>query len=64
MSQRTLYLETSIIGYLAMRTSRDIIVAANQQLTKEWWDSHRHEYDLYVSNFVIDECAAGDPTAV
>lgn len=29
----TVYLETTIIGYLAMRPSRDLLVAANQQLT-------------------------------
>ncbi len=32
----TVYLETSIIGYLASRPSRDLITAANQHLTRDW----------------------------
>lgn len=32
------YIETSVISYLTARTSRDIIVTANQQqATQEWW---------------------------
>lgn len=56
----TVYLETSIIGYLASRPSRDLITAANQQITHEWWDEHRKRYDLYVSEPVVTECSAGD----
>jgi len=59
----TVYLETSIIGYLASRPSRDLITAANQQLTRDWWDDHREQYDLYVSESVVAECSAGDAQA-
>ena len=59
----TVYIETTIIGYLAMRPSRDLLVAANQQMTRDWWDNHRHKYEPVISSFVIDECAKGDPTA-
>jgi predicted nucleic acid-binding protein len=59
----TVYLETSIIGYLASRPSRDLITAANQQLTRDWWDEHRQQYDLYVSETVVAECSAGDAQA-
>jgi hypothetical protein len=59
----TVYLETSIIGYLASRPSRDLITAANQQLTPDWWDEHREQYALYVSETVIAECSVGDPQA-
>ena len=57
------YLETSIIGHLASRPSRDVITVANQQTTHEWWQKQRHTYDLYVSQFVITECSAGDALA-
>lgn len=57
------YLETTIIGYLASRPSRDLVTAANQQLTRDWWDHHREEYDLFVSEAVVTECSAGDPQA-
>ena len=59
----TVYLETTIIGYLAMRVSGLLRVAANQQTTRDWWDTDREHFDLFVSRFVVDECADGDPVA-
>ena len=61
--KRSAYLETTVIGYLAMRSSRDVRVAANQLSTREWWDDHRPSFDIFVSQFVLDECDQGDPTA-
>jgi len=60
---RTVYVETSIISYLAARPSRDLIVAARQQLTHTWWRERRPAFDLYVSQVVLDEARAGDPDA-
>ncbi len=57
------YLETTIASYLTARPSRDLITAANQQMTHDWWDDHRGKFDLYVSQFVIEEASAGDPEA-
>lgn len=59
----TAYFETSIIGYLTSRPSRDLITAANQQLTRDWWEAHRERYDIYVSQAVVAECSVGDPQA-
>jgi len=59
--RRKLYLETTILSYLAARPSRDLIVAAHQQLTHEWWSSHRQEFELYTSQVVVQEVSAGDP---
>lgn len=59
----TVYLETTIIGYLAMRVSGLLRVAANQETTRDWWDNHRARFDLFVSRFVVDECSQGDPAA-
>jgi len=59
----SIYLETSVFGYLAMRPSRDLRTAANQESTREWWRDHRHQFDLFVSRFVVEECADGDPVA-
>jgi hypothetical protein len=56
----SLYVETTIIGYLASRVSSLLITAANQQITREWWEDHRRDFDLFISRFVVDECAAGD----
>jgi hypothetical protein len=59
----TVYIETTVIGYLAMRVSNLLRVAANQQTTRDWWDNHRQKFNLFVSRFVIDECSDGDATA-
>ena len=56
----TLYIETSVISYLASRTSRDLIVAAHQEITREWWEEHRSEFDLCSSEVVIEEASLGD----
>ncbi|MBM3744692.1 MAG: type II toxin-antitoxin system VapC family toxin [Acidobacteria bacterium] len=57
------YLETTIISYLMARPSRDLIVAAHQQITREWWDLRRGEFQLFVSRLVIQEASAGDQEA-
>ena len=41
------YIETTIISYLAGRPSRDIIVAAHQQITHEWWSKRKEGFDLF-----------------
>ncbi|MBF0159723.1 MAG: type II toxin-antitoxin system VapC family toxin [Magnetococcales bacterium] len=56
-----IYLETSIISYLAARPSRDMVVAAHQQITSEWWYEQRHNFELYVSEPVRYEVGVGDP---
>jgi hypothetical protein len=58
-----LYLETTIPSYLTAWPSRDLIVAAHQQLTKEWWRTRRESFEIYVSQFVLDEAGAGDADA-
>ena len=57
------YLETTIPSYLTARPSRDLIRAANQLVTREWWDLRRGVFDLYISQIVLEEAAAGDPAA-
>ena len=49
------YLETTIPSYPVGRLSRDLLVAAHQQITRDWWDLRRAEFDLFVSEFVIEE---------
>jgi len=61
--KKPLYLETTVISYLAARPSVDLVVAGHQLITRWWWDAHRPDFDLCVSEAVIEECAAGDPEA-
>ena len=56
-----LYIETSIVSYLTARLSRDLITAARQQTTQQWWQHERHRYDLFVSEAVVAEAERGDP---
>ena len=58
-----LYLETTIPSYLTSRPSRDLIIAGHQQVTREWWENRRSTFQLYISQLVVDEAGAGDPTA-
>ncbi len=57
----TLYIETSIISYLRQKPSPQLVTAARQLLTHQWWNEERTNYQLVVSQFVIDEVSAGDP---
>jgi hypothetical protein len=57
----SVYVETSVISYLAARPSLSSIrVAANQETTREWWQTRRERFDLYVSAVVIGEAQRGD----
>jgi len=59
----TVYIETSIIGYLTARSSDAVIFLARQQLTQQWWHHQRSKYELVTSQLVLDEAGAGDPNA-
>jgi hypothetical protein len=56
------YLETSVISYLTAWPSRDLVKAAHQQITQEWWRT-RTRFDLYASQVVLSEASSGDPEA-
>jgi hypothetical protein len=56
----TVYIETSILGYLTARPSRDLVVAANIEITREWWDTRRSNFQLYTSQAVVKETSQGD----
>ncbi len=63
MKQRV-YLETTIVSYLTARPSRDLIMAAHQEVTRQWWEKRRKGFDLQISQFVLNEAAGGDPVMV
>ncbi len=54
------YIETTIPSYLVARPSRDLVTAGHQQSTHTWWKRDRNDFELFVSQFVLDECAGGD----
>ena len=61
--KRKVYLETTIASYLTARPSRDLVVAAHQKLTMEWWTIQRHRFNLFVSDLVLQEASRGDALA-
>ncbi len=56
----TVYLETTIPSYLISKPSRDIIIIAHQEITRNWWENERHKYELFISEIVIDEITEGN----
>ena len=56
------YVETTMVSYLASSPSRDLVVAAHQQITREWWE-RRDRFELFVSQAVVEEAARGDVAA-
>lgn len=62
--KQTLYLETTVPGYYTSRLSRDVIVLAHQQMTKNWWKHRISEFEIYVSPVVIEEISRGDKEQV
>ena len=59
--RQKIYIETTIISYLAARLSNNTIVAGRQVLTQEWWEQRRDSFDLVVSELVFQEAGEGDP---
>ncbi len=57
------YIETTIISYLTAWRSPQLIMAAQQEATRTWWDDERHNFDLFVSEAVLQEASAGDSAA-
>ncbi|MEB3229248.1 MAG: type II toxin-antitoxin system VapC family toxin [Synechocystis sp.] len=56
----TIYIETSILGYLTARPTDNLILAANLKITQDWWDEYRASLILYTSELVADEASRGD----
>lgn len=57
---RSVYIETSVVSYLAARPSKNLLAAAWQQVSFDWWHQERHKYALFTSELVIAEASAGD----
>ncbi|MCX7049423.1 MAG: type II toxin-antitoxin system VapC family toxin [Candidatus Sumerlaeota bacterium] len=63
MPKAKLYLETSVISYYTARPSRDVIVLGHQQITWDFWEKQIQRFDVFISQIVVNEASAGDPSA-
>ena len=61
--KKTIYIETSIISYLTARPSDNLLAAACQKITIDWWNTQRDRFELYASEIVLEEAAQGDSQA-
>jgi hypothetical protein len=61
MALPRIYVETSVISYLTSRPSRDLLIAARQEATRECWENRGATFDAITSNLVLKEVAAGNP---
>jgi hypothetical protein len=62
MTKSRVYIETTILSYLTALPSRDLVRAAHQQITLEWW-AKRGDFSLFISEAVLAEAGRGDPAA-
>ncbi len=63
MPKQTVYIETTVLSYLTSRPSRDLLVAAHQQVTVDWWDNRLPLFEPFISPLVIEEVSRGDEMA-
>lgn len=59
----TVYIETSIVSYLAARPSRDVITLARQEVTRDWWEMRRPRHSLVTSDVTVGEAGQGNEEA-
>ena len=45
------------------RPTSDLLAAAWQKATVDWWDTQRNRFDLYTSDVVTEEAGKGNPEA-
>lgn len=63
MDKPTVYVETSVVSYLTARPTADLLAAAWQKVTLDWWETRRSRFDLYTSEVTVHEAGRGDPEA-
>ena len=49
------YVETTILSYLAARPSGDVVTAGRQLTTQQWWENERRKDTLGGSSEVRDD---------
>lgn len=53
-AHKLVYIETSVVSYLTARPTSDLLAAAWQKTTADWWEEHRSAYNVCTS-FVSPE---------
>jgi hypothetical protein len=61
--KQSIYVESSVISYLTAKENRDLVIAARQKMTRNWWKGTANSGELFISTYVIDEISQGDSSA-
>ena len=59
----SVYIETTIPSYLTAWHSPSLVMAANQEATRRWWEVSRPHFELFISQVVLKEAGIGDKKA-
>jgi hypothetical protein len=60
MERKNIYLESSVVSFYANRRSTNLIVAAYQEITQQWWENELPKHNAFISQFVVDEVSRGN----
>ena len=63
MRRKRVYIETTVVSYLTAHGSRDVVRLAHQEISRDWWARCRGDFELCISQFVLDEAGDGAPEA-
>lgn len=58
----SVYVETTIPSYIVANPSRNAYERSCQERTRLWWENHRGDYELCISQVVLEEVGQGDAT--
>ena len=53
-------METTIPSYFVSRESENISILSRQRVTRNWWNTQRDKYELFISEIVLEEIEKGD----
>lgn len=56
----SVYLETTVVSYFVAPPSRDVVIAARQESTRQLWPKLLTDYECYVSVLVREVASRGD----
>ena len=59
--KKSVYIESSVVSYYANKICSDLKVAAEQRITREWWQLVLPMVNVYISDYVLEEIKKGDP---
>lgn len=56
-----IYLETSFVSYMVGKDTTNVKVATDQAWTRRWWEEIAPNCSVFISDFVAEEAAEGNP---